>query len=181
MAVCAPLVLLFVALLATGCHHVPADTGGSSFVVLDPPPPPASKVEAKDARINPGTDYFRDALPILPLVQPIYPPRALAAKAGRVTVGVRVTVDVNGHISDIEPSMRAFSTPGPYAEDFLAAVRAALDKWRFEPAAIDHIEHVTTPEASYNRVVRTEPAETYFDLIFNFTATGSVLPASSAK
>ena len=106
---------------------------------------------------------FRDARPDLPLAVPIYPARALAAKAGRVIVGVRVIIDTTGQISSVAPSLRIFSTPGPFEDDFLEAVRAALRQWRFSPAYQERLEDD-----------KFEAIETYYDVAFTFTATGSV-------
>jgi hypothetical protein len=110
-----------------------------------------------------------------PAALPVYPARALKAKAGRATVGVHVTVGTNGRISSIVSSMLVFSTPGPFADDFRDAVEAALHQWKFEPARIEYIEVVQgTNGFFYNKVTRTELTESDFDLSFTFTADGRV-------
>ncbi len=77
-------------------------------------------------------------------------------------------------VTEIVPSMVAISTPGPFANDFLEAVQAALKQWRFSPARIEHVESVQTPQVTYDRVASTEKLEAHFDLSFTFTASGGV-------
>jgi hypothetical protein len=67
-----------------------------------------------------------------------------------------------------------YSTPGPFADDFQAAVQAAVMQWRFWPAAIEKIEFVQAPTVSYSRVLSTQKVESQLDVAFNFTATGGV-------
>lgn len=164
--------LLAFALILNGCRHPPATqgTGKSSFTVLDPPSAPSSGMD--DApKVELSAHGFREARPFLPLAEPIYPARALAAKAGRAVVGVRIIVDTTGRISSVTPSLRIFSTPGPFADDFLEAVRTALRQWRFLPAAVEHREDNGTSD---NEHVRLEAIETYYDISFIFTATGGI-------
>jgi hypothetical protein len=166
-------------LLLSGCRQLPGSpsVGRSSFVVLDPPSSPPFKQDLTTAKMSLSAESFQEARPLLPLAEPIYPPRALAAKAGRVIVGVRVIVDVTGRISSIEPSMRTFSTPSPFEDDFLEAVRMALRQWRFLPAEIEHHRNVNTPDASENTGTNVEAIETYYDISFIFTPGGGVEPS----
>lgn len=161
-------------ILFGGCRQLPVNpsVGRSSFVVLDPQPPRTTKMSLT-------ADIFQEARPFLPLAEPIYPPRALAAKAGRVIVGVRIVVDVTGRISSIEPSMRIFSTSGPFEDDFFEAVRAALRQWRFLPATVEHHNKVNTPEFSGPTGTSIEAIETYYDISFIFTPAGGVKPAQA--
>ena len=178
--------LLFLTiLLAAGCRQVtpPPDTGTSSFAFVEAPTvgltPKAAVGEAKAAK---SMDDFREAEPINPLATPIYPARALAAKAGAATVGVKILVDAEGRVADVTPSVRTFTTPGRYAEDFFAAVQAAVKQWRFWPARIEHVEFVEAPGlVAYSRVIGTEKMETQFELSFTFTATGGVLGGAPGK
>ena len=174
--------IIGVALVAAGCQHVapPPDTGTSSFAFVEPPPAPPSKA-TPTATKEPVVDQFREAWPVPPLVTPVYPPRALAAKAGRVIVGVHITVDTDGRVSTVAPSMLAFSTPGPWADEFMAAVELALRQWRFWPAEIRHLENVQTPDVAYERVTRLEKIEAQFDLSFTFTAKDGIEFAPAGK
>jgi outer membrane biosynthesis protein TonB len=150
-------------------------TGASSFAFVERPtgPPQARTVTTDPVEQKPMEDY-REARPVYPLINPVYPPRALKAKAGWATVGVRITVDPMGRVSDVAPSMLVFSTPGPFADDFRTAVETAVLQWRFLPAEIAKLEFVQAPTVSYNRIVGTQKVETQLDVVFNFTATGGV-------
>ncbi len=112
------------------------------------------------------------------LAVPEYPRTALAARAGWATVGLKITVGVDGKVSAIEPSMLTFSTPGPFAEDFRQAVERALAQWEFRPAEMRYVEQGNLPDGSlYARVVRSEKVEQTFDVAFAFTPEGKVRPA----
>lgn len=161
---------------AGGCRHAPVapDTGRSSFVFVQPPmrPPPESNGEV----IEPARrSQWREATLQEPFVSPAYPRKALLAKAGRNIVGVRITVDPTGRVSDVRLSLLVFSTPGPLAEDFRDAVESAVRQWQFTPARAEYIEIVHEGEATYNRVTGSENVETEFDLAFTFTADGRVV------
>jgi TonB family protein len=161
-----------------GCRHAPVKatgTGASSFAFVERPAGPvtARTVTTEPVEQKPLEDY-REARPVYPLANPVYPARALKAKAGRATVGVRITVDATGRVSDVAPSMLVLSTPGPWADDFRAAVETAVQQWRFRPAEIEKIEFVITPTVSYSRILSTQKVEAQLDVAFNFTATGGV-------
>ena len=122
-------------------------------------------------------DDYREAVPIEPLAQPVYPPHALAAKAGRMTVGVKITVDENGRVTDVVPSLLTLTTPGRFGDDFMAAIATAVRQWRFRPAQVEHVELVQNGSTAYSRVLHSEATDTHFDLAFTFTATGEVVSA----
>jgi hypothetical protein len=160
-----------------GCQHGPAvpETGRSSFTVVEPRRPPPPEPSEKELVEPVSRANYREAQAIHPLVMPVYPPAALAAKAGAATVGVRVTVDANGAVADIRPSMLAIGfVPSKYADDFRAAVEVAVRQWKFAPARVHSIERVTEGEFTYDRVTRTELIEAEFDLAFTFTLSGRV-------
>jgi hypothetical protein len=121
------------------------------------------------------SEDFRQAVPLkASVVLPVYPPRALEAKAGRATVGVQVMVDTAGLVTDIGPSLLTYNTPGTYAEDFLEAVKVAVRQWRFSPAEILQMETAKSGDYTYQRIARSTKTETKLDLSFTFTATGTV-------
>jgi hypothetical protein len=164
-------------LLAMGCGHAlpPPDTGGSSFAFVQAPFVPVPKATA-EAREEKNVEQYQEAIPIRPLATPVYPPRALAAKVGLVTIGVKITVDHTGRVIDIGPSLLAVTIPGRFEADFQEAVRAAVTLWRFRPAEIWMIEDVPMPGGgSYQRMTTLRRVETSFDLSFTFTAPGAVL------
>jgi hypothetical protein len=168
--------LLFMLMLGAACRHAPpGETGGSSFVMVEPHPasPPAGSSAEPVERAS-QVD-FREAQARHPLVMPVYPPRALKAKAGAAQVGVRVTVDVNGAVKDVRPSMLAISiTPPKFADEFREAVEVAVRQWKFHPARLRTFEVVSEGGVTYNRVTSNEAVEAEFDLAFNFTTAGKV-------
>lgn len=171
------LILLAVLLCAlTGCRHGPAPLamGSSSFRVVEPPRPPPPVGAGKD--IEPAKRaIFRDAEAIHPLVMPVYPPAALAARAGAATVGVRVAVDASGAVADVRSSMLAVTiTPPEFAGAFREAVELAVRQWKFAPACVLYLERRTEGEFTYDLVTRTEMIEAEFDLAFTFTPSGKV-------
>jgi len=173
--------LVLVAAVLTACRHAPTEppaTGASSFTFVEAGrTDAASQVIVGDVGEPSAAKYsenYSPAFPLKPMVLPIYPPRALAAKAGAATVGVRLKVDAAGRVIDVGPSLLVYSTPGPFADDFQAAVQAAVMQWRFRPAAIEKIEFVQAPTVSYSRVLSTQKVESQLDVAFNFTATGGV-------
>ncbi len=145
----------------------------SSFTVIEPPPNRTVTAATPSLELTNGRRY-REAEAAGELALPVYPRAALAAKFGAATVGVKVTVDVQGRVTDVRPSMLVFSTPGPYADAFFAAVEMALRTWRFIPAAALDTETTRENGVLTERVVRIEPVEAEFDLAFKFTAKGEV-------
>ena len=158
-------------------------TGTSSFAVIDGPPAKPGKVTPAEPSTEPIIEeHFVEAEAIEPRVIPIYPKQALTGKAGLVTVGVRVTLDSQGHVSDVAPSLLVFSTPNRYAAEFQEAVRLAVLQWRFHPAQryrlrVFRMEEGGGPPQEIDR----ENTETYFDFAFTFTASGKVLPEANSK
>lgn len=167
-----------------GCQHPPkaTDTGRSSFVVVEPRRPPPPTVTPNETIVPVSREQYREAEAIHPLVMPVYPPRALAAKAGAATVGVHVTVDASGAVVDIRPSLLAVSvTPPKFADDFRKAVEVAVRQWKFHPARILHLETAIEGGFTYQRVTRTETTEAEFDLAFIFTPAGKVEAGAAGK
>jgi hypothetical protein len=116
----------WVAVLA-GCQHAPLATkieGSSTIRFLEShgpaPTAPAGEVPA-DAKL--ATQVLLVASPIEPLTKPVYPPSALGRETMPVVVGVRLSVDTAGRVSDTQPSLVIISTPTPRAEEFRAAAR----------------------------------------------------------
>lgn len=96
-------------------------------------------------------------------------------------VWVHVTVDANGRVTDVVASVLTFTTPGPFADDFMAAVQVALHQWRFLPAEIQQVEWVQASGMSYNSIISAEKTETQFEPSFTFTAAGTVLGGAPGK
>ncbi len=172
-------------LVGAACHHrsIPAkpDSGTSSFRFVIPAPASAqATVMSLDEPFS--TERFKDAEAILPLTMPVYPARALAAKAGLVNIGVKISIDADGRVTDVSPSLLTFSTPSRYAAAFEEAVRLAVMTWHFHPA--EHYYFEVSPDengVAKAKFLRKENTETSFDIAFTFTATGSVLAGESRK
>ena len=179
------IILSGIGLFFSGCHHQlqSPDTGKSSFTFVEPPPAkPRTATVAEPSDEPLVEEHFIEAEAIQPLATPAYPANALAAKVGLVTIGVRVTVDPEGRVSEISPSMLTFSTPTRYADEFEEAVRAALMTWRFHPAQRYRLRIFRSNEGGGPpKELERENTEASFDLAFTFTASGMVLPGSSTK
>lgn len=169
-------------LASPGCRHVaPTEKGTSSFRVVEPRRPPPA-VTSNETIVPVSREQYRDAEAKHPLVMPVYPPKALAAKAGAATIGVHVTVDASGAVVDIRPSMLAISvTPPKFADAFREAVETAVRQWKFAPARVHYIDVVTEGDFTYHRVTRTERIEAEFDLAFTFTTSGKVEAGAAGK
>lgn len=174
--------LLCVALMfvGAGCQHRRAavaapPTGRIGFEFLEPR---AMTTREATVSLQVGTPMpmVSPARPIEPLPKPEYPPKALAAHAGFATVGVRLTIDTTGRVSSVDSSLRFFSSPNPWSEEFRAAVDAAVSRWRFRPAQRVMVERVKDADGADDLAVRdSEPAEWVCDVAFTFTETGQVL------
>ncbi|HVZ66402.1 MAG TPA: TonB family protein [Lacunisphaera sp.] len=151
-------------------------TGTSSFKVVEAPAAAPPKSTGKAAMQPTSRAQYRDAQIKGEPVLPVYPARALAAKAGGAQVGVHIVIDAQGRVSDVRPSMVAVTiAPPEFAADFQRAVEAAVRQWRFVPARAQYIETVTgTGGFTYDRVARTEDVEAEVDLAFTFTPNGKV-------
>lgn len=174
-----------VMLFLSSCYHrlvlAKTDIGTSSFKFVVPPSMPAeATVMQADEPFT--TERFKDAEPILPLTMPVYPANALGARAGLMNVGVKITVDADGRVTDVSPSLLSFSTPSRYSSTFQEAVRVAVMTWHFRPAQHYYFEITSTVGGERtSKFLRRENTETCFDLSFTFTASGSVLAGSSGK
>jgi hypothetical protein len=173
---------LFFALVGAwlaGCQHAAvapvADEGTSSFKFVEPPPPSPAKKAAVAVGAAQPADQVSHAQPIWPLAKPEYPATALAAHAGLATVGVCITVDTEGRVSDVGLSPFCLSTPSPFAAEFRASVEAAVARWRFRPAEIRHFEIVKHPDGDYLHLKSRETVEWKYDVSFTFNAKGDVL------
>jgi len=170
--------ILMLAAMA-GCRHVPESqpSGQSGFRFVQPPPAAPSTGKANVALEPVQRSGFREARLIDPVILPVYPARALAAKAGAATVGVHITVDEQGIITDIRSSIWVVSLPGPFREDFRAAVDAALSHWRFVPAEILEFERSGPDGDAPVRVTKREKVVTELELAFDFAPGGGTARA----
>jgi hypothetical protein len=164
-----PLWVCFLAAIFSlaGCE---SQTGVSSLKFVDPmrAEPP---VDATKLRIEVPTKVFSDAEPIEPLALPQYPPAALAAHAGMVTIAVRITVGRDGLVKAVSRSLADVSVPTRFDRDFHSAIDAALAKWKFVPAETSVLEPVKDGPPI---VTTSTEVETSFDVEFRFSPTGTV-------
>jgi hypothetical protein len=163
--------------LLAGCGHAPAaNAGGQSSIQFMAAPPPASAQTHEDASrltAHPG-DEIIGAQPIGVLAKPVYPAVARHATSVPITVGMSFTVDREGRVTNIGPSLVCPSTPSPEAAAFRSAVENAMAQWHFRPGEIRHLETVKAPGGDYLRLRGTELVEWGFDVSFTFTASGQV-------
>ena len=167
------------AVVAPGCRHAAktdVDEGQSSFRFVTPPAPASSnKPKPPPTAEAPPRVTVVPAEPIEPLAVPVYPKLPAGVRPALATIGVRITIDTQGRVSDIGPSLLSFSTPGPATAALREAVEKAVAKWRFTPAEIHHVEPMRGPERSeYLLMKSSEKTEWNFDVAFTFTSTGEV-------
>jgi len=167
---------------AAGCQspRAPVPEGQSTFRFLEPPAPPSPpRIGTPSEQLQPRV-ILVEAKPRKPLATPIFPAAALGRHAAIASVAVRITVDTDGRVSAVGPSMLAISTPGPFAHEFRGAVEDAVRQWRFTPAEIRHLEPAKEEGKTVNywNVTSSEKVEASFDVAFTFTATGDVMPAA---
>ena len=163
-----------------GCRHatMAQETGASSFTFVgapSPPPPPQRKARI-DTEQPKTSARIVGARPLGTPPAPVYPRAALAKHAGRMLVGVELTIDTEGRVASVAPSLATLSTPGPFAAEFREAVEDAVKTWRFRPAEINHLEVVKDPGGDYLRLASSEKIEWRFDVQFTFSASGEVRP-----
>lgn len=171
--------------LGAGCQHgrvisaPPAPvSGASSFQFVEQPWAAASgpATQAVQMVIEP-VDVKYKAEPIEPLATPVYPRAALGRVRVPMMVGVRISVDGTGRVAHVGGSLVAFSSGGEFAEEFRAAVEAAMAQWQFKPAEIRHLVPQTgkSGRGGYWQVTRVQPTDDAFDVAFIFSTKGEVL------
>lgn len=164
-----------------GCRHAPETypaRGVARFRILSPRAPASNHAVAAALDVGQPREVITDAVLIPPSPMPVYPVAALRSRHNGAVIAVHVVVDVTGQVRTVSPSLHGFSTSGPFAKEFQAAVEAAVRQWKFHPAEAQMIEPLRHADGRIERkIVRREPVEARFDLAFTFTSTGDVLPA----
>ena len=154
-----------------GCR-THAGHGSSSIELLAPAESPAAGPGAKGTVA--ATNVIINAIPpsiVGELSKPAYPADALAAHAGGCVIFATITIDTNGNVSDVHPSWRRPSIPGRFSEAFFEAVRAAVTRWKFEPARNIYWEKGEDGELRY---LNAEVLTAQTDVKFTFEASGVV-------
>lgn len=122
------------------------------------------------------TEQVTPAEPILPLTKPVYPQIPRAQRPPFAQVGVRLEIDVQGRVSEVKPSLYTFSTPGPFAAAFQAAVEAAVNQWRFSPAVLHRFALETGAGGGQVSTWKgSDPIEWSVDVAFTFNGDGEVV------
>jgi hypothetical protein len=154
------------------CHTM--REGSSSFEMLPPPRPlvsdPGANPKAKMIESDIRIDYV-PARPRRSLKSPAYPAEALAARAGRFTAYITLTIDEAGRAVEIKPSVARFSLPNDYAAAFFQAIEAALATWEFDPARYVYWQRVPNED---DRYLRADPVRQPMEVRFTFTESGAV-------
>ncbi|HTX64674.1 MAG TPA: hypothetical protein VMD31_02810 [Opitutaceae bacterium] len=166
--------LIAIALLVLGgCAHVPvALRGRSSFEVLAPahPAPPEGvdrQPTATDLEVDSSPGFF--SAQDCPL--PVYPAQALAGHMDARRLCVTVTFDETGTTTDVTPSWRGIPVQDRFSDDFFAAVKAAVMRWKITPPHLVYYRRAADGVRTY---LRTEPLPDTEDIVFTFTTTGQV-------
>ncbi len=164
------------------CRHAPTATtepsGQSSFTFIEAS---ASAGSTGQGEIATGprqpVDVLVAAEPILPLATPVFPAAALGRLRVPALIGVRITVDERGWVTDVAPSLKALTMSGPFVAEFQAAVKEAVAHWQFRPAEKRHLVpgRGGPMQEDYWVVTRAEKTEALFDVAFTFTTSGGVL------
>lgn len=122
------------------------------------------------------TEQVRPAEPILPLAKPVYPKIPRAERPPFAQVGVRLEIDPQGRVTEVKSSLYSFSTPGPFAAAFHAAVETAVAQWRFTPAVLHRFALETgAGGGQVSKWQGSEPIAWSVDVAFTFNGNGEVV------
>jgi hypothetical protein len=162
------IVIGFTVLPAPGCR-TRISQGSSRSEVLPPTEPPQdpAKSAVKLSLSKDRIDYIH-ARAEEPVPTPEYPARALAANAGDYSLYVTLTVNPDGSISDIHPTLGQIQMPSPYFDDFLVSAQAALIHWKVSAPRLVYWKRMPDGEMRY---LRTETDSTTIDLKISFLQT----------
>jgi hypothetical protein len=163
---------LLIPILLAGCA-TRTEQGTSSIEMLEPIDPPQAKRDIK-VQVEALKDVVVNDIPPTSkgeLAKPVYPPAALAAHAGACVVNVTITIDTNGLVTEVTPSWQRLNVPGPFYDEFLGAVKAAVRTWRFEPARDVYWKKHGDDDLTY---MYAEVLQARTDVRFTFESSGRV-------
>jgi hypothetical protein len=160
----------------------PSGEGRSSFTFVEAPAPGGRRAEVSLATEREPLTVFVEARLLEPVAKPAYPSAARRGSADTALVGVRITIDVDGRVTDVGESLACFSTPGPLAKDFREAVEAAVAQWKFMPAKRRQLEPVRMQDGGfYWRNAGEEKVESALDVASTFGAGGEISSQPARK
>ncbi len=140
--------------------------GQSSIQLLAPIAAPQAGTQRQ---AEASKTVFIDAIPpslIGEMARPDYPAGALAAHVGPCVVYVTITIDTAGRVSELTPSWQRLNVPNRFSEEFMDAIRAATQRWRFEPARNVYWERKPGED---NKYLYAEVVPSRSDIAFTFT------------
>lgn len=168
-----------VSLVSMGCQQVQKPglpAGAASFHFVEPMGTLARGEATRRVEERRPVDTLEPPQPILPLEPPVYPAVARGRQRIPMTVGVRIVVAADGTVSQTGRSLRAFTTPGPLADEFRVAAETAVANWRFVPAELRHmVPKQGGPEQEYWQVTRAEKTDYALDVLFTFSPSGEIV------
>jgi outer membrane biosynthesis protein TonB len=123
-------VAAFALILTAACATAPKPEVGTNAQLLEPPKDPCV-LAREDAALNPRLDVERVPTPIkmdpAPIRRPV--PRSALRRDGSSVIKVEVLVDTLG-----KPDMSTFAVIESSNVWFTNGAKAAIAKWKFEPA-----------------------------------------------
>jgi hypothetical protein len=119
---------------------------------------------------RPKLDASQEFTPASPRFTPLpeYPPEALAGGGPSAVVAVRLVLAPEGVIREVRDSPKRAPYTGPFANEFRAAVEAAVHRWIFTSARIDTLGPAR-PDMPEHYLLATRYVPTYLDFAFRFT------------
>jgi hypothetical protein len=149
---------------------------------VQPVPANPSGTASYEAVVEPGPDISKQVsqrlfLPAVPGDEnrpPLYPEELLGLALPPQRIVVRLTLDEHGHITGVTTNASASEADPRYRTAFESAIRIAVDRWSFRPAA--QRIFVDSPSDGSGKppykVLQSEtPVPTYLDLRFIFEMT----------
>jgi len=103
---------------------------------------------------------------------PVYPPDLVPLHLKHHTVGLRITFNETGRVSDVGESPVAGSTGGQYQAAFTAAALQALEQWRCWPPEVRKFRPGPDGDGDgkpdFQIVVKRKVLRAYFDVSITF-------------